>query len=99
MIFGFIKPLVDVHTMGMFTIANLLRDCGYTVHIANDVINKAIENIHKVNNYSLFKRWLIDNGISLLSMSYRLDPKDGCDYFMSRRPNTGCIICWLARHM
>ena len=83
MIFGFIKPLVDVHTMGMFTIANLLRDCGYTVHIANDVINKAIENIHKVNNYSLFKRWLIDNGISLLSMSYRLDPKDGCDYFMS----------------
>lgn len=83
MIFGFIKPLVDVHTMGMFTIANLLRDCGYTVHIANDEINKAIENIHKVNNYSLFKRWLIDNGISLLSMSYRLDPKDGCDYFMS----------------
>ena len=82
-IFGFIKPLVDVHTMGMFTIANLLRDCGYVVHIADDDINEAIEDIHKINNYSLLKRWIIDNGITTLSLSYRLDPKDGCDYFMS----------------
>ncbi len=82
-VYGFIKPLVDVHTMGMFTIANLLRDCGYVVHIANDDINKAIEDIHKINNYSLLKRWIIDNGITKLSVSYRLDPKDGCDYFMS----------------
>lgn len=82
-IFGFVKPLVDVHTMGMFTIANLLRDCGYVVYIANDDINEAIEDIHKINNYSLLKRWIIDNGITKLSVSYRLDPKDGCDYFMS----------------
>lgn len=82
-VFGFIKPLVDVHTMGMFTIANLLRDCGYVVHIADDAINEAIEDVHKVNNYSLLKKWIIDNGITRLSVSYRLDPIDGCDYFMS----------------
>ena len=34
--FGFMKPLVDVHTMGIFTMANLLRDCGYKVYIAPD---------------------------------------------------------------
>lgn len=82
-VFGFIKPLVDVHTMGMFTISNLLRDCGYTIHIAKDDINKAIEDIKKLNNYGLLKRWIIRNGITCLCISYRLDPNDGRDYFMS----------------
>lgn len=82
-VFGFIKPLVDVHTMGIFTIANLLRDCGYEVSIANDDVAKAIENIHKLNNYGLVKKWLIDERITRLGFSYRLDPKEGCDYFMS----------------
>ncbi|MBR5102512.1 MAG: hypothetical protein IK092_05260, partial [Muribaculaceae bacterium] len=82
-VFGFLKPLVDVHTMGMATISNLLRDCGYSVYIANDDINVAIENIHKLNNYGLLKKWITDNGINVLSFSYRLDPQDGCDYFMS----------------
>ena len=26
-VFGFVKPRVDVYTMGIYTIANLLRDC------------------------------------------------------------------------
>ena len=82
-VFGFIKPLVDVHTMGIFTMANLLRDCGYKVYIANDEVAEAVEDIHKVNNYSLLKRWLTDNGITRIGFSYRLDPQEGCDYFMS----------------
>lgn len=82
-IFGFVKPLVDVHTMGIFTMANLLRDCGYKVHIAHDDVAEAVENIHKVNNYSLVKKWILDNSINRLGFSYRLDPQEGCDYFMS----------------
>lgn len=82
-VFGFIKPLVDVHTMGMFTMANLLRDCGFVVYIANDYVSEAVEDIHKLNNYSLIKKWIIDNNINKLGFSYRLDPKEGCDYFMS----------------
>lgn len=82
-IFGFMKPLVDVHTMGIFTMANLLRDCGYKVHIAPDEVNQALEDIHKLNNYSLVKRWITDNCINRIGFSYRLDPKEGCDYFMS----------------
>ena len=80
--FGFIKPLVDVHTMGLYTMANLLRDCGYKVIIAKDDISEAAEKIQKVNNYSLVKRWVIDNNINRIGFSYRLDPVDGCDYFM-----------------
>lgn len=82
-VFGFIKPLVDVHTMGIYTIANLLRDCGYKVVIAKDNINEAVEHLKKVNNYSLLKHWIESNNINRIGFSYRLDPKDGCDYFMT----------------
>ena len=82
-VFGFVKPLVDVHTMGVFTIANLLKDCGYKVFVANDDVNEAIEKIQKVNNYSLVKKWITDNHITRLGFSYRLDPREGCDYFMA----------------
>lgn len=82
-VFGFVKPLVDIHTMGTNTIANLLRDCGYKVILAKNDINEAIQNICKINNYSFFKKWIIDNNINRIGFSYRLDPQDGCDYFMS----------------
>lgn len=82
-VFGFVKPLVDVHTMGIFTMANLLRDCGYKVLVANDDVAEAVEDIHKLNNYTLIKKWILDNNINRIGFSYRLDPKEGCDYFMS----------------
>ena len=81
-VFGFIKPLVDVHTMGIYTVANLLRDCGYTVYVSKDDVNEAVEQIQKINNYSLVKSWILKNGITRLGFSYRLDPKEGCDYFL-----------------
>ena len=82
-VFGFIKPLVDVHTMGVYTIANLLRDCGYKVYVAKDDVAEAVEKIQKVNNYSLVKRWIVSNGITRIGFSYRLDQQEGCDYFMT----------------
>lgn len=82
-VFGFIKTKVDVHTMGMYTMANLLRDCGYKVIIATDDISEAIEKLNKINNFSLFKHWLEINNINRISFSYRMDPQNGCDYFMT----------------
>ena len=82
-VFGFVKPRVDVHTMGIYTIANLLRDCGYKVILAKDDVNEAIEKLQKINNYSLFKQWLLSNKINRIGFSYMMDPHDGCDYFMT----------------
>lgn len=82
-VFGFIKTKVDVHTMGIYTMANLLRDCGYKVVVAKDDIGEAVEHLKKVNNYSLFKHWIEVNGINRIGFSYRMDPRDGCDYFMT----------------
>ena len=82
-VFGFVKTKVDVHTMGIYTMANLLRDCGYRVFIAKDDIGEAVEKLKKVNNYSLFKHWIESNNIDRIGFSYRMDPQDGCDYFMT----------------
>ena len=81
-VFGFVKPLVDVHTMGLYTMANLVRECGYKANIASPEINSALEHVQKLNNYSLVKSWIINNNITHLCFSYRLDPNDACDYFM-----------------
>ena len=47
-VFGFIKTKVDVHTMGIYTMANLLRDCGYKVVVAKDEIGEAVEKLKKL---------------------------------------------------
>ena len=67
-VFGFIKPLVDVHTMGVFTIANLLMDCGYKVYIAKDDVNEAVQDLRKLNNYGLLKQWITEKHITRLGM-------------------------------
>ena len=82
-IFGFVKPLIDVHTLGISTISNLLKDCKYKSYIAPDEVNEAVIKIHKLNNYGLVKKWLVEKRITQLGFSYRLDPQEGVDYFMS----------------
>ena len=81
-VFGFVKPLVDVHTMGLYTMANLVRECGYKAVIAPPEVNYALEHVQKLNNYGLVKSWIANNNITHLCFSYRLDPNDACDYFM-----------------
>ncbi len=81
-IFGFVKPAVDVHTLGISIISNLLKDCGYTSLLAPKEVNEVVMDIIKINNYSLIKKWILDNRISRLGFSYRLDPWEGSEYFM-----------------
>lgn len=82
-VFGFIKPEIDVHTLGISTMANILRDCGFKVHIAPQNIMKAVENIGKINNASLVTQWLTEKRITIVGYSHRLDPQDGKRYFCS----------------
>lgn len=81
--FGFIKPEVDVHILGMSTMSNILRECGFKVIFAPSEVMKAAEDISKLNNSSLIGRWIKDNRINVLSYSYRLDPEEGRNYFCS----------------
>lgn len=73
-IFGFIRPSVDAHTLGISAISKLLTDCGYKVEIGNSRIANAVAEISKINNVSLLKSWISVNRITRLGFSYRLDP-------------------------
>lgn len=80
-VFGLVKTDIDVHTLGITTIAHLLRDCGYECHISPDEISIAVEEIHKLNNFSLLQKWILDCHITRIGFSYRLDPREAKDYF------------------
>lgn len=60
-IFGLVKTDIDVHTLGITTIAHLLRDCGYECYISPNEISVAVESIYKLNNFSLLQKWISDH--------------------------------------
>lgn len=75
-IYGFIKPDLDAHTMGVNTAAELLRECGFEVLIADERISKAIgEYRHEASRRKVLD-WILANNISHLGISYRLDKDD-----------------------
>lgn len=80
-IFGLIKTRIDVHTLGITTMSNLLEDCGYKCYVSNCEVSKAVENLNIENNFSLLKKWISESNISVLGFSYRLDPREGKEYF------------------
>lgn len=75
-IYGFIKPALDAHTMGVNTAAELLRECGFEVLIADERISKAIgEYRHEASRRKVLDS-ILANNISHLGISYRLDKDD-----------------------
>ncbi|NLE63838.1 MAG: cobalamin-binding protein, partial [Bacteroidales bacterium] len=82
-VFGLLKPYIDVHTLGLSSIKNLLNECGYKVIMASEDVSEAVVFIQKINSLSKVKQWIIDNNITRLGFSYRLDPYEAKDYFCS----------------
>lgn len=80
-VIGFIRPSIDAHTLGINYAASLLEDCGYRVIIADRPVAEAVNQVSKLENSALISRWIIDNNISVIGFSYRLDPKEGLEIF------------------
>lgn len=76
MIFGFVKPHVDAHTLGVASMAGLIRESGFEAHISPIEVSKAIENVNDPRNFSLIKHWILQKNINSIGFSYRLDPDD-----------------------
>ncbi len=74
--YGFIKPAVDAHTMGIVSVAELLRDCGYEVLIADDPVAGAMNDYRHELRRRLVVDWIAENEIERLGISYRLDRHD-----------------------
>lgn len=74
--YGFIKPALDVHTLGINSAAELLRDCGYDVIIADFRVEKAICDYKCEMRRKEVIDWVVANNISRIGLSYRLDKDD-----------------------
>jgi hypothetical protein len=80
-VFGFVRPAVDAHTLGISSVEQLLTDCGYASVIADATICAAADNPSYLNNLALLERWVRQQGITRLGFSYRLDPREGAHTF------------------
>jgi len=81
-VFGLVKTNIDAHTLGISTVSNLLRQCGYKTVISNKIISNAVENIRRLNNFGILKKWIYENEITNIGFSFRLDPQSGKEYFL-----------------
>lgn len=75
-IFGLVRSDIDVHTLGVSTVAKIIQDCGYITHIADSSITQAIADIDNEKSVELLLDWIKSKKITRLGFSYRLDPED-----------------------
>ncbi|MEY8304152.1 hypothetical protein [Anaerosalibacter bizertensis] len=86
-IFAFIKPSLDAHTLGLISATELLRDCGYEVIIGDKIVSEAMDNIKHEPNQQRVLDWIVENKITHIGISYRLDEDEAVNmvgYFMNR---------------
>lgn len=74
--YGFIKPALDAHTLGINTVVELLYDCGYDVVVADDKVSKMLNNYKYAIQRKGVLNWISSKKIQKLGISYRLDEND-----------------------
>jgi hypothetical protein len=74
-IYGLLKPLPDVHTLGIHSIKGLLEECQQSVIIADDDINEALGSVQSSVQQQKVLDWIKQYHITHLGISYRLDPQ------------------------
>ncbi len=80
-VIGLARPQVDAHTLGVSRVNDLLRACGITTVLVDDVTSEAFCAPAQADNSSLIRRWLSANRVSILCFSYRLAVTDAVGIF------------------
>jgi len=81
-VLGLIHPAIDIHTLGIASVAELLQGCGIRTVIADQALCRAIESQTGSTDLAL-RDWVRDHNVTALGFSYRLDPGDGVEFFRS----------------
>jgi hypothetical protein len=79
--FGFIKPSVDAHMLGITSIGDLLVDLGKEVAYAPPEVCRSCDRPEGDRESASIEAWIRGQRISRLGFSYRLSPEDGVDLF------------------
>jgi len=77
--FALVKTSLDAHTMGIVTIAELIRNCGYYVIIGDDRISDALSNYKYESARRIIINWINETKCTYFGISYRLDYGDAVD--------------------
>lgn len=75
--FGLARPALDAHTMGLTSLAQLLRECGYRCILADGATCTYLNAPDAPENLDGIAHWITAHAITVLGLSYRLDPQDG----------------------
>lgn len=74
---GLARPALDAHTLGLISLAQLLGECGYRCVLADGVTCTYLNAPDAPENLDGIGRWITAHAITVLGLSYRLDPQDG----------------------
>ncbi|HQO62096.1 MAG TPA: hypothetical protein PK528_00665 [Syntrophorhabdus sp.] len=79
--FGFLRPAIDAHTLGLTSVSRLLSECGIRSVVADSLVCEAANHPQRNENIVIIEKWIHKNKITRLGFSYRLDPYDGAGIF------------------
>lgn len=77
--YAFLKPTLDAHTLGISAAADLVRECGYTVILGDQAVSACLNEVRYEKNQEFLVQWLIDQQITRVGLTYRLDPDAAAD--------------------
>jgi len=78
---GLVHPGLDIHTLGISTIAGLVQACGIRVRVADRAVCLSLEAPEEDERLRPFLNWVRDAGLTALGFSHRLDPEAGARHF------------------
>ena len=74
--FGFIKPAIDAHTLGISSVSELLQACGYKVVIGQGQVSEALNDYQSSIKRQVIIDWIREHQLDGFGISYRLDHDD-----------------------
>ncbi len=80
-VIGLAKTEIDAHTLGISRIEEILIESGFKTIVSSDILSKAFSNPQVPGNFSLIRKWIRENRISVLGFSYRLSTDNGVATF------------------
>ncbi|MBP9010925.1 MAG: hypothetical protein WAP08_09410 [Smithellaceae bacterium] len=79
--FGLVRPGLEAHTLGIYSVYQLLQDCRIEALIGDARICEAFAHPQSDQAIEEVERWLRLRRITMLGFSYRLDPQQGSELF------------------
>jgi hypothetical protein len=93
---GLVHPSIDVHTIGISSIEQLLSECGIAVLKADASIDDSIGRATEPDCARAIRDWIKGNHITAIRFSYQLDPDDGLRMFSRFMETLDIVSAWVS---